>query len=442
MRYLSLFSGIEAASVAWKPLGWKCVGVSEISKFPCAVLAYHYPDVPNLGDITKITEDDIRSLGPIDIIVGGFPCQDVSLAGKRKGLRDTDGKSTRSGLFFDAMRIVRYARRYCELRYLLFENVPGLFSSHKGQDFAEVVGEMAGCRFGVPRNGWRSSGCATGPDGLVEWCTLDAQFFGLAQRRKRVFALADFGDWASRPPILLERESLRGNPPPRREKRQVAPPIPSRSSADGGLGTDFDLDGGLIASTGDISYCLNAGGMGRQDYETETLIAHSLRAEGFDASEDGTGRGTPIVPVAFSSKDYGADACDDFAPTLRSMSHSASHANGGGQMAVAFAPHGRKSGAQPEIHGDGETVGAIRSDAGGSSRDYVATYVVRRLTTKECEILMGFPPGYTDVPIRGKRAADGPRYKALGNSFAVPVVRWIGERIQSVQDSDDDKMES
>ena len=193
----------------------------------------------------------------------------------------------------------------------------------------------------------------------------------------------------------------------------------------------------MIASTGAISHCLNAGGMGRQDYETETLIAHSLRAEGFDESEDGTGRGTPIVPVAFSSKDYGADACDDFAPTLRSMSHSASHANGGGQMAVAFAPHGRKSGAQPEIHGDGETVGAIRSDAGGSSRDYVATYVVRRLTTKECEILMGFPLGYTDVPIRGKRAADGPRYKSIGNSMATNVMSWIGQRIGIVAGEDE-----
>ena len=255
--------------------------------------------------------------------------------------------------------------------------------------------------------------------------------------------------------------------------------------------------------------------MGRQDAESETLIpttgaafddalgvAHSLRGEGFDASEDGTGRGTPLVPVAygiatqqepkwaeelcptlqvpsksgggqphcvafaqntrdevrmvggdgqivgalaaeagmkqtsyvaFIAKDYGADAMDDCSPTLRAGGAAASHANGGVMPAVAFALRGREGGAMPEIEGD--QVGALRSASGGSSRSYVAATAVRRLTPIECERLQGFPDGYTAIPWRGKGAdqcPDGPRYKALGNSMAVPVMRWIGERMQMV----------
>lgn len=139
MRYLSLFSGVEAATVGWKELGWTCVGVSEIQPVPCAVLAHHYPHVPNLGDVTKITEADIKALGRLDLIVFGSPCQDLSQAGKREGL---DGE--RSGLFFAAMRIVRWAKQHCGLRWALWENVPGAFSSCDGRDFARVVDEMVG----------------------------------------------------------------------------------------------------------------------------------------------------------------------------------------------------------------------------------------------------------------------------------------------------------
>lgn len=134
MRYLSLFSGVEAAALAFLPLGWECVGVAEIEKFPCAFLAHHYPDVPNLGDVTKITDEQIKALGHIDLIIGGFPCQDVSQAGKRKGF-EHDGKITRSGLFYEANRIVRVAREHCGLRWLILENVPGIFSSRGGARF-------------------------------------------------------------------------------------------------------------------------------------------------------------------------------------------------------------------------------------------------------------------------------------------------------------------
>lgn len=221
IRYLSLFSGIEAASAAWAPLGWVCVGVAEIENFPCAVLAHHYPDVPNLGDITKITEAQIAALGHFDVMVFGSPCQDMSIAGKRKGLLNADGTVTRSGLFFAAFNIFQWGRKHCGARFALWENVPGSYSSNQGRDFASVVEFMAGLDdVAVPVNGWGTEGCALGDNGLLEWSCLDAQWFGVAQRRRRVFAVLDTGNWASRPPILLERESMRGDSAPRRETGQ------------------------------------------------------------------------------------------------------------------------------------------------------------------------------------------------------------------------------
>ncbi len=547
MRFLSLFSGIEAASAAWLPLGWECVGFAEIDKFPAAVLAHHHPSVPNLGDVSKVTREQIESLSPIDLVVGGFPCQDLSIAGKRAGLEDKDGRKTRSGLFFDAMRIVEWAGP----RWVVIENVPGLFSSKGGGDFAAVVGELAGADFDVPDDGWSNAGVAAGARGLVEWATLDAQFFGLAQRRARVFLVRDSGNWASRPPVLLEPESLSGHPAPRRETGQepaggtlrstdggsdvchaeaghlIPETVGALTSACGpnahggsGLATDNGADAGhIIADTLrgfaraehqavayggnntagpiDVATAVRAkGGSGHGDFESETFIAHALRADGFDASEDGTVRGTPLLPVAFSCKDHGADA-GEISPKLRAMGHGDSHANAGGQVAVAFdwraggdtacgtslegCPPVRTSdtiavaiqagalrenpnsgpdgvGVQDDIAYTMEACAEVQavafdtaqitSRANGTRaepglptstlakqiRMHVATTMqVRRLTPRECERLQGFPDDYTLIQYRGKPAADGPRYKALGNSFAVPVVRWIGQRIASVE---------
>ena len=228
MRFLSLFSGIEAASEAWTPLGWECAAVAEIEPFPNRVLAHRHPGVRNLGDVTKITELDIASLGELDVIIFGSPCQDLSIAGKRKGL-----EGARSGLFFTAVDIIRWARFWCGARFALWENVPGAFSSNKGRDFAAVVDALSGLDgTPVPPKGWGTEGAAAGPEAMVEWAVLDAQWFGVAQRRRRVFALADFGNWAGREPILLEPESLRGDTAPRREAgeeaaRSVAPCLTS-----------------------------------------------------------------------------------------------------------------------------------------------------------------------------------------------------------------------
>lgn len=164
--------------------------------------------------------------------------------------------------------------------------------------------------------------------------------------------------------------------------------------------------------------------MGRQEYETETLVTHALRADGFDASEDGTGRGTPLVPIGFYGNNDGGDAIENGTPPLRARGTEGSY-----RPAVALNLRGLDGGSQLEAC----DVASLRAADGGSSRSYMQTgMAVRRLTPMECERLQGFPDGYTNVPYRGKPAADGPRYKALGNSKAVPVVRWIGKRIAEV----------
>ena len=213
VRYLSLFSGIEACTVAWHPLGWKAVAFAEFDDFPKAVLKYHYPNIPDLGDVTKITAEDLKKLGPFELLVGGSPCQDLSVAGKRAGLRNEDGSLTRSGLFDHQMRIFELARKINGCRFCLWENVPGAFSSNDGQDFAYVLGTMVQGSVSVPRDGWGNSGVVLSQDGkrCVEWRVLDAQYMGVPQRRRRVFALLDSGTWWSRPPVLFEPKGVSGN---------------------------------------------------------------------------------------------------------------------------------------------------------------------------------------------------------------------------------------
>jgi len=433
VRYLSVCSGIEAATVAWHPLGWQPVAFSEVDRFPSAVLAHHYPTVPNWGDMTRFQEWPDAD---VDLLVGGTPCQSFSVAGLRKGLDDPRGSLL--------LTYLAIARRY-RPRWLVWENVPGVLSSDRGLAFGSLLGGLAELGYGFA------------------YRVLDAQYFGLAQRRARVFVVGHLGDWRRAAAVLFERESLSGHPAPRRETGESATTTLGAGPVSGGrtYRTDADSVLSLIPSTGDISHCLNAGGMGRNDYETETLISHSLRADGFDASEDGTGRGTPLVPIAFdttqmtslanrshpkpgdpchplaagahapaiafSVKDYGADA-GKLAPTLRAGTHDGSHANGGCMPAVAFANTagdtdlGYREEQAPPITGR-------HGDPGNVMRPGMR---VRRLTPRECERLQGFPDDYLDITYRGKPAADGPKYKALGNSMAVPVMRWIGERIALV----------
>jgi DNA (cytosine-5)-methyltransferase 1 len=321
--------------------------------------------VPNLGDITKITRDKIEALGYIDVVIFGSPCQDFSVAGKRKGLEDEHGNTTRSGLFFAAMRIADW----CRARFTWLENVPGMLSSKSGRDFAAVVGAMAGAEFDLPRDGWQNAGVAVGPCGLVEWTVLDAQYHGLAQRRRRVFVVRDSGDWSDRPPLFLEQYRLQGNPAPsRKEGQSVVGTVSARTHGGGGLGTDLELDSHLVVSAyGDIS--------------------HTLSSEGADASEDGSGRGTPVI--AYRTAGDGA------------------------------------------VYEEGHTTAPLTTGTDQCANVVHQSMHVRRITPLECEKLQGLPPGYTDVPYRGKRSCDGPRYKSIGNGFAIPCIRWIGDRIQA-----------
>jgi DNA (cytosine-5)-methyltransferase 1 len=527
--------------------------------------------VINVGDFTKIGAEDV---GTIDLLAGGTPCQSFSVAGKRAGLDDPRGNLT-----------IEFARLADRLRplWVVWENVPGVLSIDGGRTFGAFLGLLVQLGYGVAHR------------------VLNAQFFGVPQRRRRVFVVGYLGDWRPAAAVLAEFHCLSGYPPPRRQARQgvaggveVGPAggrlTNTAPTIDTGCKDGFtrnQLGVGVLSSTDETSHCLNAGGMGRQDYETETLLAHtllakendsrdadkqtyithSLSADGFDASEDGTGRGTPMVPVAictahtqsngsgfsddvahtlesggaqavafaqntrdevrlyggdgktvgalaaqpgakqqsyvaFSAVDYGGDT-GDIAPTLRSMNNTSGHANGGGQVAIAFAQNqegdvlsgdvmhslGTNANATSRnaptvaftLHGnDGttstasptEVAGSVRTRAPGSIENSSTTAVlqeqsvtwsgeltastdvagtlqrggeggrvdgvmtpqmaVRRLTPRECERLQGFPDDYTLVEYRGKLAADGPRYKALGNSMAVPVMRWIGQRIAAV----------
>lgn len=462
MRFLSLFSGIEAASIAWKPLGWECVGVSEIEPFPCAVLAHHYPDVPNLGDVTKITEDDIKKLGQIDLVVFGFPCQDLSVAGGRKGFQ-----GERSSLFYDAIRIIEYAKQHCGTRFALLENVPGAFSSNKGADFSAVVEQMAGLEnIGVPKNGWGKEGAAVGSNGLLEWSVLDAQWFGLAQRRKRVFALLDFGDWESRRPVLLEPEGLRGNTPPSREARQSATAITQAGFREGGFGefvatnvagTTKASGGCLGGGSETLAVSLNSKQMGldtsnvvastlcANDYKEPQAVAIAGNIIGRSADNGGNHTGfddtdscytltsTDRHAVAFKEKEAALycgtqndalrDLSDNLCPTLR-----AGHGGGSVNPMVAYSWNGDTTPKNSE-----ELSLTLRASQGGEGLGVAQGSVVRRLTPIECERLQGFPDDFTKIPYRNKPAEDCPkgvRYKALGNSMAVPVMAWIGRKIE------------
>ena len=465
MRFGSVCSGIEAASAAWGVLGWQAAWFSEIEPFPSAVLAHHYPDVPNLGDMTTLP-DRIRG-GEVeapDVFCGGTPCQAFSVAGLRRSLDDARGNLS---LIFceiaDAIDDVRLAGGE-PASIVFWENVPGVLST-RDNAFGCFLARLCGGDEPLHApDGWPDAGCVSGPTRTAAWRVLDAQYFGLAQRRRRVFVVASARDGFDPAAVLLEFQGVRRDSAPSREAGKVAPTIPARSLGGGGLGTDFDCDGGLIQAFGggqncaetDVSTAPSAHpGGSRLDFQTETFVAHTLRGEGFDASEDGTGRGTPLVPVHRDlaptlTSNYGKqpDSSDTsqgpmlvpvaFHPTQDPISSAgvchAIGANANATAAVAMVNmQGSKGNAVAQADGPSFTLNAMH----GHDVHAIAgppVMQVRRLTPVECERLQGFPDGYTAIPWRKKPASecpDGPRYKALGNSWAVPCVRWIGRRIDA-----------
>jgi DNA (cytosine-5)-methyltransferase 1 len=377
MKFGSVCSGIEAASCAWHPLGWRAQWLSEIEAFPSAVLAHHYPTVPNLGDMTKFKEWPNAA---IDLLVGGTPCQSFSVAGLRKGLADPRGNLM--------LTYLAIAERFAP-RWLVWENVPGVLSSNGGRDFGTLLGGLAELGYGFA------------------YRILDAQHFGVPQRRRRVFVVGHLGDWRPAAAVLFERESLLGHPAPRRETGKgitraiapsltssygkqpdssdtnagpmlipmIAPTLSARTKGGGGLGTDFECDGGLIPQVARALTTSNQRIDAETETETETLL-----------------------------------------------------------VAQALNIRGREGGGTAELSGDVAT--ALRASQGGGDKLHAMIgSAVRRLTPCECERLQGFPDDYTAITVRGKPAADGPRYKALGNSMAVPVMAWLGSRIQLAEET-------
>lgn len=433
MRYLSVCSGIEAASVAWESLGWTPVAFAEIERFPSKVLAHHFPGVPNLGDMTKFREWDIDR-GAVDLIVGGTPCQSFSVAGLRKGLEDPRGN-----IALTFLGMVDHFKP----EWVIWENVPGVLSSSGGRDFGSFLGALGQLGYGFA------------------YRVLDAQYFGVPQRRRRVFVVAhSSGDSRRAAEVLFEPESLRGNPTKSR------------------------------ASGQETAQCLTTGTGCRYDPNTETLIPvmydhhpNDSRVSGpVDVSPTvaarwGTGGGnTPLVQQTFrksrraqSTEDFETWVSDDVTNTLNCFDvgdvrstdlvvQAFNHQSGGDMRGIDPRPTAQLQRQQQTAvmipahtfkirglgHYTGTNGGVAKPGTGGSGymgqdeKAYtIATsqdqhlmqgMAVRRLTPTECERLQGFPDGWTDIL---PTTPDGPRYKAIGNSMAVPVMRWIGSRIQT-----------
>jgi len=534
MRWASVCSGISAPSVAWAPLGWRECWSSEIDPFCRALLQYHYPEVTLYDDFTTIDKPE-----SVDLLIAGTPCQSFSVAGQRAGLDDARGV-----LALEYLKLVGRVRP----RWVVWENVPGVLSS-----WSDAEEDEEG-------NIWQTNDFDTFVNALGElgygWAyrVLDAQYFGVAQRRRRVFVVGYLGDWRPAAAVLFEAHCLSGYPAPSRSASSeitgtldtgagcrrgkginpsalcttalntrgqrndgtvetfVINPLTTDPYADNGTQEDqlivFDTQQITSAANrasvrpGQPAPTLNAapglriagtlpasgkaaGSATQQDAECNLLISHTLRGEGFDASEDGTGRGSPLIVThqcagtlgsnargglrttdldgigayvtAFGCKDSTVATGKDVSPTLRGMQHVKSQANGGGQVAVVIG--GRDRGDDGRGYGREPHISNLPAcDATKPDRVLGPQLVVRRLTPREYERLQGFPDDYTLIPTyRRKMRAhevmqmacylgipideacrigatpDGPRYRAIGNSQAIPVIFWIGERIDTIE---------
>ena len=399
MNYLSVCSGIEAATVAWHHMGWKPVGFSEIEKFPSQVLAHHYPQVTNFGDMTKYKEWNIND--SVGLLVGGTPCQSFSVAGLRKGLDDPRGN-----LALTYVGILdKFRPKWC-----VWENVPGVLSSNGGRDFGSFLGALGELGYG-----WA-------------YRVLDAQNFGVAQRRRRVFVVGCLGDWRPTAKVLFESDCLRRDSAKGKSKRK------------------------------DIAKCLTTSV--RNDYETESFVYENhgtdARIKKIDVSPTVTARwgtGGNNVPLAMQGNLIGRDAGGpngvgvSDSNTMYTLTKTDVHA-------VAFNSNARPdemkflteqsntltASQNSAVFCDtyngtiqGDVSATMTADMAGpthSGPKIMQNMAVRRLTEVECERLQGFPDNYTNIR---ENCPSGARYKALGNSMAVPVMRWIGERINQYE---------
>jgi DNA (cytosine-5)-methyltransferase 1 len=396
MKYGSVCSGVEAATAAWHPLGWKPQWFSEIEKFPSAVLEHHHPNTPNLGDMTNFKE---WPNDPIDLLVGGTPCQSFSVAGLRKGLDDPRGNLM--------LTYLAIAERY-QPRWLVWENVSGVLSSNRGRDFGTFLAALGQIGFGFA------------------YRMLDAQYFGVAQRRRRVFVVGHLGDWRRAAAVLFERESLSGYPAPSREAREEVARGPAKS-----FGRGKQNIGALPIAYDTTNITSPANGSNPKPSDPVFTLAKGQHPPLL----------TPAICAPLNTQ-LGLRGADTSNISRDSVSTEVTPTLGKSKTpAAAFAIHphsiGRKPSAGPQGRDHLDAEQAYTHDARGVAQAVAKGHQVRRLTPIECERLQGFPDNYTQIAWRNKAAEDcpdGPRYKAMGNSMAVPVMRWIGERIQMVED--------
>jgi DNA (cytosine-5)-methyltransferase 1 len=475
MKFGSVCSGIEAASVAWHKLGWSAAWLAEIEPFPSAVLAHHYPNVPNLGDMTQLPEKILSGeIEAPDIFCGGTPCQAFSIAGNRNSLDDARGNL--SLIFCEIADAIDTVRSIPTI--IFWENVPGVLNT-KDNAFGCFLAGLAGEDGELKPAGkkWTNAGCVFGSKRTVAWRVLDAQYFGLAQRRKRVFVVASARNGFNPAEVLFEFDGLRRDIAPSRNKRETTTTNVEESvraynkqrigeySTEDVASTcaarDYKDATDLVVNTIPLNTMTMLGrpsddlkprmgsGIGKETDPSPTLTKAHSHAVAYEHSKS---------VYEMHAQDARVQDVGDVLPTM-----SATYGSGGGNIPVTYGiaeniinrqDHngGNGIGSQEElqytlnatgVHGIctmSDVAGPLdasyykgQGSRQGGEREFVGyEMAVRRLTPTECERLQGFPDGYTQIPWRNKSAEDcpdGPRYKALGNSWAVPVVAWIGERI-------------
>ncbi|AXD43065.1 Dam family site-specific DNA-(adenine-N6)-methyltransferase [Salmonella enterica] len=474
MRYGSVCSGIEAASIAWESLGWQPAWFAEIEAFPSAVLANHWPNVTNLGDMTGIAAAvRVGDAEAPDVLVGGTPCQAFSIAGLRNGLADKRGQLTLSYVELANAIDDKRRERGEEEAIIVWENVPGVLSS-KDNAFGCFLAGLAGesCELQPAGGKWTHAGCVSGPERIIAWRVLDAQFFGVAQRRKRVFVVASARKGFDPAEVLFELNSVRRDTPPCREP-QTAVTADAGNGAEGGSHWDNPANphptlnqsnniGGIGASNQEIfaqrgagivgAYRMTAFGEYSGDGTASTVKARDYK----DATDLAVTYSNISRTLLSKSNDSTAEDLETYAihgtqdpDTNHELAHTLGR-NHGQENAIITEPYtiairGREEGSTVEVRNDGTANTLLTPDGGRAGMGVGAVgwgMQVRRLTPVECERLQGFPDNHTLIPWRGKDAADcpdGPRYKAIGNSMAVPVMRWIGERIAAARPAEESK---
>lgn len=410
----SCFAGVGGFDLAFSRCGATTAWTIEIDGNCNRLLEKRFPEALKVVDIRFA-----QNLPSVDIVCGGWPCQDLSVAGNRAGLA-----GQRSGLFYEFIRVIKEVQP----AFVLFENVAGLLSSNFGRDLAAVLFQLVQCGY---------SGC---------YRILDAQHFGLAQRRRRIFGLFARGDIGAERciQVLSLVQGLRWNPAPRREARQeIAETLGAHATAGGGFGTDFECAGGLqafgcnrqsgpIEVAGALNACATSSG--RQDFETETFIAHpelvpvqSVNMKG-ERKQNGIGEnGDPMFTLTGRDQHAIALAQNQRGELTENDTAGALSSGGGipgqGYPCVAFAERTRSDGRNLETSDLAYALTDAGSGGQSHSRRLMQGPLVRRLTPTECERLQGFPDGWTEG------FSDSVRYRMLGNSVAVPVVEWIARRL-------------